>query len=351
MKKNQNHIALGAVASKAASAAQTGGIISSTVADIKNIASQLKGKPAKGLHHRKLAAAINYFRSRGYSVAQMQAEPLRSIIVYIGGLESKPIKDIVSKHFWLGSDNLPLGDLGGHFHGAILPALGLQRDESDLPIPAGNQSVYVQPPDGSALDSIVQSVFGPVPGFGTKLTESDLYQYAPSAQTSAQPLTFDQKIKAIEQTKQLEQAGPQYVTESAKGNREMLAAVRPVMESGLRAAGYVPLPDLDGLAMQFYEKIVVPATGNMSAANTIDDSVTNAILTFIGGVAAKQREGVEQNKIFETIGRLTNQIADKVEAGIEQRANTEIGAAITGNIGMILVIVAVVVILMISNKK
>lgn len=322
--------------------------VKEAVGVVKDIAGQLKGSPAKGIQHRKLAAAINYFRSRGYSVAQMQAEPLRSIIVYVGGYASKPIKDVISKHFWLGSDNLPLGDLGGHFHGAILPALGLARNESDLPRPAGNLSTYVQPPDGSALDSIVQSVFGAVPGFGTKLTEADLYKFAPSIMQSSQPLTFDQKVKALDQTKQIEQI---QAIDSNKENREMLSTLRPVMEVGLRDAGYIPLPDLDGLAMQFYEKIVVPATGNFSTSNVLDDSITAAIITFLGGVAAKQREGVQQNAVLAKIGEYTNRIVDNVEQSLQARGQLEVGKAVTGNIGTVLMIVAAVALFaFISNE-
>lgn len=323
----KNHLAPLAVA---AAIAKPGTL--KTVADTgRSLVTSLGGyKNAQGPQHRKVAAAIKYLNSLGYSNQQIQHAPLRDYVIAISQWD-EPIKDVVKPGFFVNG--------AGAFKKLV----------SNPPYPMGNTTTYAPPADGSGTDSIIAPVFGDVPKFGEKLTVADLERNRPNAAAASVPLSFNEKTQALIDTG-ISNVKPPAALQ--KDNVDMLIPLRPMMNDSLRAAGYIPPSDLTGTAMLFYEKIVQPAQANTYDSDFLDDAIVNSIMAFAATLAAKQREGEQlNNKVYEVIATLTNKATDTVQTKVEERAQFEVGRFISENIVMILLGVAAVFVLFFMLKK
>lgn len=307
-------LAVGALANPAAAKETVQKVLSTGKGVIKSLGGY---KISPGQHHRKLAAAINYLSSLGYSTKQMQQPPLSDYIILIGSF-GEAIKDVIKAGFFQNGNGM------------------LSKIVPNAPAPAGNRSSYSTPPDGSALDPIVRKVFPGVGGFGVKLTSDDLYRALPPQTAAEQPQSFNDKTQALIDTGISKIAVPTGL--SGKGidrdDSTLLIPLLPVMNSSLRNAGFVPpANDLDGTAMLFYQKIVQPAQKNNYDADYLDDAIVNAILSFVGTLAEKQRNGETlNNKVYDVIATGANKVADTVEQKAVETGQFKLGEFISKNI-------------------
>lgn len=115
-----------------------------------------------------------------------------------------------------------------------------------------------------------------------------------------------------------------------KKNLEMLSSVRPVMEQGLRANGSVPNSDLELLSEQFYNEIVAPASSKYET-DSIDEAITNSILTFVATLVAKKQAGEPMNPVYEKIASVTQKVQEKVEQQVKTQAGNTLGNWIIEN--------------------
>jgi hypothetical protein len=120
----------------------------------------------------------------------------------------------------------------------------------------------------------------------------------------------------------------------SNGNVEILRPLIPVMNVGLEKVGQIPPQSLEAKAQAFYDRVVVPGSGETFA---LDEDVVEAILTFVAAKAAKTAAGEEQSDLYNKIGEATLRIESKLMEAGRTKVDQKIGGFLTSNLPLFLI--------------
>lgn len=288
------------------------------------------GQISKGIHHQKLATGIAALRSFGYSDEQIKRSPLRQVVDVMG-----EYPQAISK----------TADNGPKYTQEIMRKAGI--DFNTLP-PDGNPTPYNRPSGPSKhWMNVLFDIYGPgFYEFGHKIQRSELanvFPPLPPAQSTA-----DSQAKAIAASAQeVKDTGVRQTTSAdiSTDNIALLKPLRGIMRGALLAAGYTPPDQLEELAMQFYDYIVVPATQSTYDANYLDDSVIDSIITFIATIQNKYEQGEDLPELYKKMGKQTSEVERKLEEDNDK------SSMIMDNIGWIVGGIAFIIILILIIKQ
>lgn len=148
-------------------------------------------------------------------------------------------------------------------------------------------------------------------------------------------------------------------------NTKHLKPFGPAMETALKKVGENAPSNITDLAYQFYNKIVVPTNnsvkGNELASvnfydsfghnrQHVDESVSDAILTFFGSLGNRVNQGEELPPVLAFLGNTANNLANKIGIAAENTAASKIGHFFIKNWILVLVVLAIVIYFLVTKK-
>lgn len=267
------------------------------------------GKVTPGIVDLKLASGIKAAQSLGYSDEQIRQEPIYSVVAGVGSFPVK-ITTVVAD-----ASN-------------ILKRFARENGIT-LPPPELNAYTYVPLPGGTAAGGPTSAaIIAPIFGEGVAELSRTRQTITSLPPANAPGMTEPVSARIQNETQKRTQEPP------SNGNVEILRPLIPVMNVGLEKVGQIPPQSLEAKAQAFYDRVVVPGSGETFA---LDEDVVEAILTFVAAKAAKTAAGEEQSDLYNKIGEATLRIESKLMEAGRTKVDQKIGGFLTSNLPLFLI--------------